>query len=159
MKPILIHGLIACIAAFSLSCYSGPQTDEAIQDTAKDTIQDSAMDMAGQQKDDMEVITPVVEKKATEPAQTGLEKRYRVEGKSAAGRDYNGMVFLVKKGNDYNLTMTLKSRVIRGTGSLDGNRFVVYWGKNRRFEYEVKDDGVIRSLWDKGEESFIPVSK
>ncbi|MBN1531077.1 MAG: hypothetical protein JXA20_00295 [Spirochaetes bacterium] len=149
MKRLLVYTTALGIAALTFSCYSGPQAEEAIQEPVQNKVQI--------QEPVKEEVQPVVEEKVEEPVQEiSLSRRYSVEGKNAAGREYNGTVNVLKTGKGYNLTMKLRTRVIRGTGTLEGNRLTVLWGKGRRFEYDVRDDGTIRSTWERGEEVFTP---
>jgi len=159
MKKSIIPVCAAIVSALILNCSSDQVTMEQYQqelknqNTVQETVpQDMGKDSAVDPMKDAAVQEPVQETKAT----LSLADKYSVEGKSAAGAAYNGVVNVAKKGESYQLTMKLKAKTITGNGTLDGNKLTVFWGKNRRFEYEVKDDGKIMSTWAKGQEIFTP---
>ena len=143
------YHIISLFAVFAAALLFACRTEQPVIEPVT-KVQDTVVQEAVKEKEQ-----PVEPLEVQKPVYTIVEK-YQVAGKNPQGTGYTGTLKVTKSGDSYTFTMKLPKSTIVGNGSLEGNKLMVSWGKNRRFEYEVKEDGKIISKWAQGEEIYTP---
>ena len=103
-----------------------------------------------------ETLTPVGAASADD--ESPPEGEYRVEGRKADGKDYEGTVIIAKAGGGYRLKWKVDGSEYEGEGSLADNLLTVDWGGTTPIVYALADDGSLTGLWESGhgEETLTP---
>ena len=78
------------------------------------------------------------------------EGEYRVEGRNADGKDYEGTVIIAKAGSGFHLKWKVDGSEYEGEGTLADNLLTVDWGGTTPIVYALADDGSLTGLWDAG---------
>jgi hypothetical protein len=94
---------------------------------------------------------------ANNPVTLG-EGLYRVTGRGANGRKYQGVVSISKKADGYALDWKIGKDEYQGEGTLEGNLLSVNWGSSTPVVYALAADGSLKGLWaaGAGEETLTP---
>ena len=69
------------------------------------------------------------------------EGEYRVEGRNADGKDYEGTVIIAKAGSGFRLKWKVDRSEYEGEGALADNLLTVDWGGTTPIVYALADDG------------------
>jgi hypothetical protein len=103
-----------------------------------------------------ETLTPVGAASADDVSPP--EGEYRVEGRKADGKDYEGTVIIAKAGGGYRLKWKVDGSEYEGDGMLADNLLTVDWGGTTPIVYALADDGSLTGLWESGhgEETLTP---
>jgi Caspase domain len=75
---------------------------------------------------------------------------YRVTGTNPTGSEYHGMVALMQKADQFNLTWWIGKDVFHGTGHFAGKMLVVNYGEKDPVIYSFGGDGALDGEWADG---------
>ncbi|MGA9603189.1 MAG: caspase family protein [Methyloceanibacter sp.] len=105
-----------------------------------------------------ETLTPIGTAASADDDVSAPEGEYRVEGKDADGKPYDGTVDIEKSGDAYHLTWKVGDSEYEGEGTFAENLLTVNWGSTTPIVYALADDGSLTGLWDSGhgEETLTP---
>ena len=115
---------------------------------------------AGGSNQQQAVLHPLPIPQQAPAARLDLAGIYRVSGTNPNGSQYQGMVALSQKGDQFNLTWWIGRQVFHGTGHFAGKMLVVNWGDKTPVIYSFGDGGALDGEWADGSasEQLFPVA-